>query len=195
MDFGFDNDENNNNNENNMSSSEYLANELKEHEPRNEDGFNLQRFSLVQSTMGDQGYYILVNIVPNEVQSDGVKTFYVFEGIEVFDEEVEGNRIKEESKVTVLKRLKDNVQPLFYYEQEEFGDQPHRITELDLINISRPIIRGTTWMSRFDENDKTVVEDKINKKIEILQNKEEKTPAPSSPKRQRKKLYESDLKF
>jgi hypothetical protein len=189
MDFDFS-DEENNNNENEMSPSEYLANELKEHKPRNK-----QRFSLVQSTMGDRGYYILVNIFANEVQSDGVKTFYVFEGIKVYDEEVEGNRIKEESMVTVLNRLKDNVQPLFYYEQEEFGDQPHRITEIDIISIGPPIISGTTWMSRFDENDKTVVEDKINTKIELLQNKEEKTPAPSSPKRQSKKLYESDLKF
>ena len=177
-----------------MSPSEYLANELKEHEPEDEKGFYLERFTLVQSTMGDQGYYILVNIVPNEVQSNGVKTFYVFEGIKVYDEEVEGNRIKEESMVTVLNRLKDNVQPLFYYEQEEFGDQPHRITEIDIISIGPPIISGTTWMSRFDKNDKTVVEDKINTKIELLQNKEEKTPAPSS-KRQRNKLYESDLKF
>lgn len=194
MDFDFS-DEENNNNENKMSLSEYLANQLKEHEPKDQHGLKLRRFSLVQSTMGDRGYYILVNIFANEVQSDSVKTFYVFEGINVFGEEVEGNSIKEESMVTVLKRLKDNVQKLFYYEQEEFGEQPYRITEIDLETImASPIISGTTWMSRFDENDKTVVEDKINTKIELLQNKEGKTPAPS-PKRQRKKLYESDLKF
>lgn len=213
MDFGFDNNENNNNNENKMSSSEYLAKELKEHPPRNEDGFNLQRFSFVQSTMGDRRCYILVNIIPIEVGIDGVKTFYIFKGIEVFDEELEKDvlyataekelvvkekvtGIKEESMVTVLERLKTKIEPLVYYDEVDSNEsQEHRVTEIDLNVLGPPIITGTTWMSQFDENDKTVVEDKINKKIELLQNKGEKTPAPSSPKRRRKKLYESDLKF
>lgn len=149
-----------------------------------ENPLKFERFSIVEISVLN-GYYVVCNIYSS--------IFSWTETDEEFDEEkgkwkerrrrfrsnyvFTGFRIdKDDNKITKLEKLRTFMEKktsqsdrLTYFDEfeERVGTN---ITELDLKHYSAPIITGSSWLSRFEKNDKKIVIQEINEEIEKQMN-------------------------
>ena len=138
-----------------------------------------ERFSIVGIKELEDDY-VVCNIYANTVKvTKGGETNYVFTGFAIGDlkykiEILEKLHAFMEKETSFSDRLK-------YYEEEyESGyDLEHNITELDLEPKSAPIITGSSWLSRFDKNDKEIVIRKIKQEIEKQMNTSSNSKKPT----------------
>ena len=145
-----------------------------------------ERFSIVYVHVLS-GYYVVCNIYVSEigwterdeVWDDEINNYkerkrryeskYVFTGFRI---DKDDNKIKNLERLrTFMKEETSQSDNLIYdYTDNEGNDTQENITELNLEFYSEPIIPGSSWLSRFNKDDKEIVIQQIEQEIKKQRN-------------------------